>query len=228
MRINKYIAERYNLSRRKAEELISDGYVSVNGQKLDKLAYNVSESDLIEINGEQLQAKVEKKYYMLYKPKGVVTTAKEQFGRKCVTDIVKSTVRIFPVGRLDMYSEGLILLTNDGDFTNKIIHPRQHVGKTYELRINEKWNKNDVQKMQQGIVIDDKTTLPTKVEKCIEDTIIITIYEGRNRQLRKMCEALGYKVRKLKRIKIGNLELGNLNVGDYRELKPEELGKIFE
>ena len=227
-RLNKFLSRSGVCSRRKADEYIECGRVSVNGNVVHELGIKVKDTDVIEIDGNMVSEIEEKVYIKLNKPVGFVSTAKEQFGRPCVTDLVKSAVRLYPVGRLDMFSEGLIILTNDGDFVNKVIHPSQHVKKTYEVTLSTKISENDIESLRNGIDIGGYITKEAFVNRLNSNTIEIVISEGKNRQIRKMCEALEYKVVKLKRTKIGELSRGNLKPGGYEKLSNNEIKKVFK
>ncbi len=227
-RLNKFLSRSGVCSRRKADEYIESGRVSVNGNIVRELGVKVKDTDVIAVDKNEVDKTEEKIYIKLNKPVGFVSTAKEQFGRPCVTDLVKSTVRLYPVGRLDMFSEGLIILTNDGDFVNKVIHPTQHVKKTYEVTLSTKISENDIESLKNGIDIGGYITKEAFVNKIKDNVIEIIISEGKNRQIRKMCEALGYKVVKLKRTKIGQLSLGSLKPGEYERLDERDIRKIFK
>lgn len=227
-RLNKYIANCGVCSRRKADEYIYQGRVSINGEIATELGTKVTKKELVCVDGKPIQLIDEKKYILINKPVGYITTSKEQFNRPCVIDLIKEDIRVYPVGRLDMFSEGMLILTNDGDFVNKIIHPKEHVCKTYEVELNKHITDKDILTLTSGIDIGGYITKPCEAQKIIDNVIKITIYEGKNRQIRKMCEALGYKVRKLKRISIGNLKLGDLKPGEYIFLNDSQINKIFE
>ncbi|MBR5227658.1 MAG: rRNA pseudouridine synthase [Clostridia bacterium] len=227
-RLNKFISSCGVCSRRKADELIVAGRIAVNGEVIKELGYKVKETDEVMLDNEIIQENIDKKYIMLNKPIGYVTTVKEQFARPCVTDLIKEEGRVFPIGRLDMYSEGLLLLTNDGHFANKVIHPRNHIRKLYEVTLNKEASQNDIDKLINGIDIGGYITKKAEVEMISSKKLEIAIYEGKNRQIRKMCEAIGFKVMSLKRVKIGKLELGKLKPGEYVLLKNEDIQKIFK
>jgi len=228
LRLNKYIASTGACSRRKAEEYIISGRVSINGKIVTELGTQVGSNDVVCIDGKEIVLEERKVYIMLNKPIGYVTTAKEQFNRKSVLDIVKVKERIYPVGRLDMDSEGLLLLTNDGDFANNIIHPTKHIAKRYEVLLKEEITETMIKKLRDGVDIGGYTTRRAVIEKIKDNIVHITITEGKNRQVRRMCEAVGNKVVNLKRISIGKLELGELKTGTYIELIKEDIDKIFE
>lgn len=235
VRLQKYIAMSGIASRRAAEGMIDEGRVKVNGKKVTEQGIKVETGrDTVTVDGKPVEIKDKKYYIMLNKPAGYVSTAKDQFDRPTVVDIVKEEVgtRIFPVGRLDYETEGLLLMTNDGDFTYKITHPKFQKDKTYIAVINGGIAIPDLNRLRKGVKVEDYTTSPAQVE--IMDAaggktaIKITIHEGRNRQVRKMFDALGYTVIALKRIKIGELELGNLPVGRWRHLTSHEINCLLK
>jgi 23S rRNA pseudouridine2605 synthase len=235
VRLQKYIAMSGIASRRAAESMIADGRVSVNGMRINEQGVKVEiGKDEIFVDGKPIDIKQKKYYIMLNKPVGYVSTARDQFGRPTVVDLVKEEIgtRIFPVGRLDYETEGLLLMTNDGDFTYKVTHPKFHTNKTYIAVINGGLTISDLNKLRKGIRVENYITSPAEVE--ILDAIAgktavqITIHEGKNRQVRKMFDALGYKVLSLKRIKIGELELGNLPSGRWRHLTAHEINCLIQ
>lgn len=228
IRLNKYIAMCGVCSRRKADELILNGKIKVDGTVITELGFMVGGTEEILYNGNKIELEENKKYYMLNKPKGYVTTAKEQYKRKSVLDLIDCKERIYPVGRLDMYSEGLLLLTNDGEFTNKITHPKKHIAKKYRVTLNKYITEENIQKLENGVDIGGYITSKAEVLKIKDREIEVKIYEGKNRQVRKMCEAVGCTVINLKRISIGNLKLGKLATGKYVELNEKDINKIFE
>lgn len=236
VRLQKYIAMSGIASRRGAETLIADGRVSVNGNKIMEQGIKVEiGADNVCVDGKPVQMKNKKYYIMLNKPVGYVSTAKDQFDRPTVVDLVKkdlSDVRIFPVGRLDYDTEGLLLLTNDGDFTYKVTHPKFHMDKTYIATVKGGMTISGINKIRSGVYIDDGfKTSPAQAE--ILDAydghtyVKITIHEGRNRQVRKMFEAVGNTVVGLKRIKIGTVELGHLPLGRWRHLTSHEVNYLM-
>ena len=229
IRLQKYLADCGIASRRKCEELILQGKVRVNGKIVKELGTKVTKQDVVKYN-EKIVYKVEEKVYILLnKPIGYVTTVKDQFNRKTVLDLVKINKRIIPVGRLDMYTTGALILTNDGDFANKLTHPKNEIDKTYNVTIGGIITKDDIAKLQSGVKIDENyITKPAKVkilkidkEKNIS-RIQIIIHEGKNRQIRKMCKAIGKKVIALHRSKIGNINVKDLKLGDWRYLTESE------
>lgn len=230
VRIQKLIAESGLCSRRKAEELIDSGKVTVNGRPCKLGDKALPGKDLIAVNGENITAPKRRKLYyiMLHKPRGYVTTMSDELDRKCVTELLKGVPeRVYPIGRLDKNSEGLLLFTNDGNFANDIMHPSKHISKTYRVTVRPDITEQQLVQLSSGVEIDGKMTKECNVvvlDKQIGRVVLqMTIYEGRNRQIRKMCEAVGLEVARLKRTSIGPLKLGMLKPGAYRELKPNEL-----
>ncbi|MGN0579794.1 MAG: pseudouridine synthase [Ruminococcus sp.] len=229
IRIQKMIADNGFCSRRKAEELIAGGRVRINGHPV-KLGDKCGFRDIITVDGERITVPRRKNYLyiMLNKPRGYVTTVSDELDRRCVMDLLEGVEeRVYPVGRLDRNSEGLLLFTNDGEFANGIMHPSRHITKTYRVTVRPDVSDAQLVKLAEGVEIDGRKTLPaTVVVKDKEPgraVLLITIKEGRNRQIRKMCEAVGMEVARLRRISIGPLKLGMLKPGDYRELTAEEL-----
>lgn len=222
-RLNKFIASCGVCSRRKADELIQDGRIKVNGKVVKDLGVKVSLEDKIELDGKTISKEEKKVYLMLNKPVGYVTTASDEKGRKNVLDLILEDVRVYPIGRLDMYTEGLLLLTNDGDFANKLMHPKFEIDKRYVVTTDTKVTRQMLETLRNGVDIGDYVTREAKVEKLDEENISITIHEGKNRQVRRMCDAVGIKVLKLKRTNYGPLSLGELPVAKYRHLTDFEL-----
>ncbi len=231
-RLQKFLAEAGVASRRKAEELIAQGKVKVNGKVVTEMGIKIDPAkDEVTYLGKKVTTKDTKMVYiMLYKPEGYVTTAKEQFGRPAVMDLIKGVKeRIFPVGRLDYDTSGLLLLTNDGDLTYKLTHPKHDVDKTYIAKLYGIPDEGALQKFRRGVVIDGKRTKPAKIQIIDKDkdgrfcTAEISIHEGRNRQVRKMCEAIKHPVAQLKRVATGELKLGDLQKGKYRHLTEKEV-----
>ncbi len=224
MRLNKYIAASGICSRRKAEEYITSGKVKINNKIVTEFATNVDENvDNVYVNNKKIKLEDEKKYIMLNKPIGYVTTNSEQFNRPSTKDLVKIKERVFPIGRLDMNTEGLLILTNDGKFANRLTHPSHNIEKTYIVKIKGRVTDEKINALTKGVNIGDYITKEAYVEKLEDNKLKIVISEGKNRQVRRMCEAVGLYVLKLKRIKIGNLELGNLPLGKYRYLTKKEV-----
>lgn len=231
IRLQKHLAECGVASRRKAEELIEMGKVKVNGH-IAALGTKVDpKRDKITVRGKTVVANTTKMYIMLHKPRGFVTTMNDEKGRKCVTDLVKDApVRLFPVGRLDMNSEGLLLMTNDGEFANKLTHPSYHVNKTYRVTVSGDANDEKIIKLKEGIVLDGEKTLPCDcfvAERKADRTVLIfIIQEGRNRQIRRMCEEVGLEVLRLKRTEIAGVKLGMLKRGSWRPLNEREMRRL--
>lgn len=231
-RIQKIIAGSGYCSRRRAEELILKGKVKVNGVIVRELGVKAGSSDQITVDGHNLK-KENKEYILLYKPRGVVTTTNDDKGRKTVLDIVDSLNRLYPVGRLDYDTSGLLLLTNDGNLTNKLIHPRNHIPKVYVAKIDGCVIPDKVRSLSRGVFLDGRKTGKCKVKikkidkKKNSSLIELTIYEGRNHQVKKMFEALGYKVIKLKRECFAGLTLDGLSSGEYRHLSIKEVKRLY-
>lgn len=228
IRLNKYIASSGICSRRMADKLIDEKKVKVNNKiVMEKGTVVDKEKDVIKVNNKVIRIQEEKKYILMNKPVGYVTTSKEQFNRPCVLDIIAEKNRVYPVGRLDMYTSGLLILTNDGDITNKITHPKNHICKTYEVITKSNLSLEDMQRLESGVDIGGYVTMPAKVQKINENKYSITISEGKNRQVRKMFESVGNKVVRLKRISIGKLTLDGIDVGKYKYISYEEIKKVF-
>ncbi len=230
LRVQKFIADCGICSRRAAEKLIGEERVSINGVPAHLGSKVTPGTDHVEIDGKPVRSRRGGKIYlMLYKPRGYVTTVSDELGRKCVMDMLSSVrERVYPVGRLDKDSEGLLIVTNDGDLANKLTHPKNRVGKTYRVIVQGSVNRDQITALGGGVVIDDGyTTAPADVEilRVKDDRTIlgITIYEGKNRQIRKMCEAVGLEILRLKREKIGDLSIGTLRAGQYRHLEENEI-----
>lgn len=228
MRINKYIAASGVASRRKADELIKAGKVKINGLVTTELGYEVEEGWVVEVEGRIVSPASRKVYIMLHKPKGFITTVKDDAGRPTVMNLVQDiSERIFPIGRLDNATSGLLLMTNDGEFANLLMHPKNKIYKTYQARVLGMMTRNEAAKLARGVMIDGVRTAPAIVQilkQTDHSTVVeIKIYEGRNRQVRKMCEAVGHKVLELHRSAIGNLTMGHLKEGHYKKLKPAEV-----
>ena len=232
IRLQKLIAESGICSRRKAEELIQQGKVKVNGHTAH-IGDSATIKDVIAVDGERIHIskKREKYYLMLNKPRGYVTTMSDELDRRCVTELLEDfPERVYPIGRLDRNSEGLLLFTNDGKFANDIMHPSRHVSKTYRVTVRPNITDEQLVQLSEGVVIDGRRTLPANVTVLTQEqgrvVLQIVIREGRNRQIRKMCEAVGLEVARLKRTAIGPVKLGMLKPGTYRELTSEELRSL--
>lgn len=229
MRLQKYIALCGVASRRKAEQLILEGAVMVNNKIVQELGVTIDPNkDIVKVNDKKIVAEGRKVYIMLNKPVGFVTTLKDEKDRKIVTDLIEGVKeRIYPVGRLDADTTGLLILTNDGDLAYKLTHPSNEVMKRYIAIVEGVPNRWELEKFRSGLIIDGKPTAEAfiKISKRYEDESIldIAIHEGRNRQVKKMCESINHPVKKLKRIAIGNLELGGLDLGNWRYLEEKEV-----
>ena len=227
MRINKYLASTGLASRRNAEKYILDGRVKVNGEVCTNLATDIKNIDIVKLDNKVLKPTEKLVYFMLNKPKGYVCTAKDDRGRKTVLDIIDTTERIYPVGRLDYDSEGLLILTNDGDLTNKLTHPKNNIQKTYYVIIDSSILPKEIQKLEKGVVIDGYKLSGCKIsilsERENKTEMNVVIHEGRNREIRKMFELIGKNVIFLKRTKIAKLSLGKLARGTYRQLSQTEI-----
>lgn len=234
MRINKYLADCGIGSRRKVEEYILNKKVKVNDVVVTDLATQISQGDVVKFNNKIVEPISKKVYIILNKPSGYITTVSDLYNRKTVLDLFKDIeYRIYPVGRLDYDTEGLLLLTNDGDFANKVIHPSSNICKCYEVIVENPLTTDEMKVLTSGMVIDGYKTTPAKLENYRKVgphkfMFNLTIFEGRNRQIRKMIEGVNNKVIYLKRISIGKLTIGKLKTGEYRFLTQEELKKIFK
>lgn len=233
IRLQKYLADCGITSRRKAELLISEGSVSVDGKIITEMGYKVDpQLQEVRYKGELVERTKEHIYILLNKPRGYVTTMSDPQGRPIVTSLLKDLdVRVFPVGRLDIDTEGALLLTDDGELTHKILHPSHESTKTYEVVVKGLVSQGKIRKLEQGIEIDGRKTWPAKISKARKQgqatRLVITIHEGRKRQVRKMFEAIGHPVINLKRIAYGQLRLGSLKSGTYRFLTPEDMKKVL-
>ncbi|MFI3142493.1 MAG: pseudouridine synthase [Clostridia bacterium] len=232
IRLQKYMAECGIASRRKSEELISQGRVKVNGVTAILGTKVDPKRDDIIVAGKKIIRQKRNVYVLLHKPRGFVTTMSDEMGRKCVAELVNDVdARIYPVGRLDRESEGMLLLTNDGAFANAMTHPTHHVPKTYRVTVRPGIDEEQLNKLAVGIVIDDRMTQPAQVRVVTQQegrvVLEIVLYEGRNRQIRKMCEEVGLDVARLKRTAIGSIRLGMLPQGKWRNLSDEEVRKLM-
>ena len=233
-RLQKYLANCGIASRRKSEELITSGKIKVNGKVVTELGTKINpEVDKVIYNGKEVKEENKHVYILLNKPIGYVTTAKDQFGRDSVMDLVKVKERVVPVGRLDMYTSGALILTNDGDFVYKITHPKHEIEKTYTVTIKGIVTNEEVEKLKKGVKIEDYLTKEAKVkilkidEEKNQSRLEITIHEGKNRQIRKMCEAIGHKVLALHRSKIAGIGVKDLPLGKWRYLSKEEVNSML-
>lgn len=232
-RLQKYLANCGVASRRKCEEYIKQGKIKVNGKIVTELGTKINpEKDIIEFENKRIKENSKHIYILLNKPIGYVTTADDQFGRDTVLDLVKVRERIVPVGRLDMYTSGALILTNDGDFVYKVTHPKHEIEKTYTVTVKGVVQNSEVEQLRQGVKIEEYTTKPAKVKILKTDTekdisrLEITIHEGKNRQVRKMCEAVGRKVLALHRSKIGNIGVKDIELGKWRYLNSKEVEQL--
>ena len=228
LRISKYLSECGVLSRRASDEAIKDGKVTVNG-RVAQIGEKIDpDTDEVCYEGKKVVSGGRKIYIMMNKPVGYVTTLKDEKGRKCVTELLTGLYdRVYPIGRLDIMSEGLLLFTNDGELANKVMHPRYNKEKVYELKVSRTVRNEIIEAMKKPFVMDGYTTMPAEVKKIGSDdrstTLQITIHEGRNREIRNICEMVGLKIVTLKRVSEDGLQLGDLKTGSWRYLKPSEV-----
>jgi 23S rRNA pseudouridine2605 synthase len=232
VRLQKYISDCGEASRRKAEELIAQGRVIVNGVAAKIGQSIVPGRDKVAIDGKVLRTPHGKTYIALNKPRGFVTTLNDELGRRCVTELLEGvSARVYPVGRLDMGSEGLLILTDDGEFANALAHPRNHVPKKYRVSVRPGITGAQLTRIQGGIELDGRLTAPAKaqvISHAADRAVLeITLFEGRNRQIRRMCDALGLEIARLSRIEIGNLGLEGLRPGQWRELETKEVSSLL-
>ena len=228
MRINKFISANSKHSRRKADELIENGKVKVNGEIVKEMGLQVEpENDSVEVDGKKINSHSEEIYFALNKPEGYVSTRSDEHGRPTIMDLLPNIPSLKPVGRLDIESEGLILISNDGKFINQHTHPKFECEKEYLVKITGVLSDEEKENLEKGVMIDDKKTSPAKVyiqkKKKNESTVKIIIHEGRNRQVRKMFAKVGHPVKYLKRLRIGSIELGKLRKGTFRNLSKKEI-----
>ncbi len=232
VRLQKFMADNGIASRRKSEELIERGSVKVNG-RVAHIGDKVDpKHDKVQVNGRNIVAVKKKVYIMLHKPRGYITTMSDEMDRKCVAELVKDVdARIYPVGRLDRDSEGLLFLTNDGAFANAMMHPSKHIPKTYRVTVRPDINDDQLTKLATGVMVDGRMTAEAQVSVITKEpgrvVLQMTIHEGRNREIRKMCEAVGLEVARLKRTSIGSVKLGMLPQGKYRNLTDDEVHKLL-
>ena len=231
-RLQKVLASSGVASRRKAEELILAGEVQVNGEVVRELGRKVSGTDVILVHGKMIK-KEDKVYYLLYKPRGVVSTSSDEKGRKTVVDLIPTSSRIYPIGRLDYDTTGLLLLTNDGEFAQVLMHPKHKIEKVYVAKVRGIVKGDAIHALEKGVEIDGKLTSSARVKlrKVNRDTntsiVELTIHEGRNHQVKKMLASVGHEVLKLKRERVGFLTLDKLKSGEYRPLSPKEIKQLY-
>jgi len=229
-RLNKYLANNSEFARRKIDEMIQQGRVTVDNKVVLEPGVQIDASKAkVHLDGERIREKTKKTYILLHKPIGFITTTDDEKNRKTVLDIIKTSEKLFPIGRLDSDTSGVLLLTNDGDFANKLMHPRFKVEKTYIVTLSRPLDEKIRTKLAGGIKLDGKKTAPAKivfVNENVFDTVAITLTEGRNRQVRRMFENYGFFVRKLHRSSYGHLTVDGLNAGEYRKLSIEEINKF--
>lgn len=231
-RLQKVIASSGYCSRRKAEELIEKGLVTVNGETVREMGVRVSPKDEILVEGNAI-SKEAKEYYLLYKPRGVVTTVSDDKHRKTVVDLIPTTARIYPVGRLDYDTTGVLILTNDGTLANGLMHPKNRIDKCYVAKVKGVPDAKGLKLLQRGIVVDRMKVRASRVKMKKVDKknntcmIYLTIHDGRNHQVKKMLESIGSEVLKLKRESVSFLTLDGLNSGEYRRLNPKEIHKLY-
>jgi 23S rRNA pseudouridine2605 synthase len=231
-RLQKIIAKAGITSRRKAEDLIKEGKIQVDGKTITEMGYIVSKGSIVSYEGKKLSGE-NKVYFLLNKPQNVLSSVSDDRGRTTVIDLIESTERIFPVGRLDYDTTGVLLLTNDGDFSNALTHPRYHLKKLYEVKCNGILSNQDVNALETGIELEGEMTIPTEVViirkdlKKQETDFKITLVEGKNRQIKRMIESLGLRVLKLHRARFGFIEIKDLKVGEYRVLEPNEVQRLI-
>ena len=232
MRINKFLSSLGIASRRAIDKYIEEGRIKVNGV-IASTGIDVTEDDEIYIDNKKIETNriEEKVYFMLNKPLEVLSASSDDRGRKTVVDLIKTDKRIFPIGRLDYMTSGLILLTNDGELFNRLVHPKSEIYKKYYIKVFGEVKKEEIEELKKGVLLEDGKTLPAKISGIKYDknktSMYISIREGRNRQIRRMIEKFGYKVLMLRREKIGELSLGDLKEGKYRELTGEEIEYLY-
>ena len=233
IRLQKFLSEAGVASRRKAEEMIRNGSVKVNGVTAQIGDSVDPKRDTVTVKGKKVRKESNMRYILLNKPRGYVTTTDDELGRKCVLELVRDVKeRVYPVGRLDRVSEGALILTNDGAFANAMMHPSRHVPKTYKVTVRPDVTAEKVDLLSTGIELDGRMTAPADVWVISRDegraVLEIVLYEGRNRQIRRMCEAVDLEVARLRRVSIGSVKLGMLQTGEWRDLTPAEVESLFK
>jgi 23S rRNA pseudouridine2605 synthase len=227
MRLAKYLAGAGVASRRAAEEIVRQGRVAIGSETIRDPARDVAAGDRVTVDGRALREPADQVVYALNKPPGVVSTARDPQGRPTVVGLIASPLRLYPVGRLDRDAAGLILLTNDGTLAHQLTHPRFEVEKTYRVEVaNGPVPERVLRSLRQGVELDDGVTAPARVRRLGPSTLELTIHEGRNRQVKRMCERVGHPVRRLRRVRFGPLELGGLREGEHRRLSPAEIDRL--
>lgn len=232
-RLNKFIASSGYTSRRKADDLIINGKVKINGKVVRELGVKVDSNDLVTVEGNVLKKEENKEYFLLNKPRGVITAVTDDLNRKTVVDLIDTDKRIYPVGRLDYDTTGALILTNDGELANLLMHPKNNIDKVYIAKVKGLIGKIEINKLERGVYIDGVKTSKAKArirkyDKKSDSSIVeLTIHEGRNHQVKKMFEAIGYEVVKLKREKISFLDVKDLKSGEYRLLNIKEVKKLY-
>lgn len=232
IRLQKFLSEAGVASRRKAEEMIRSGKVKVNGS-IAQIGDSVDpKKDTVTVSGKRVRKETNLRYILLNKPRGYVTTTDDDLGRKCVLELVRDVrERIYPVGRLDRVSEGALILTNDGEFANAMMHPSKHVAKTYRVTVRPEITAEKIDVLSTGIMLDGRMTAPCEVSVLQKEegraVLEIVLLEGRNRQIRRMCEAVDLEVARLRRVSVGPIKLGMLQTGEWRDLTPQEVDSLF-
>lgn len=232
-RIQKVISNLGYASRREAEKLILDGKVKVNGEIIRELGTKVTKKDVITVCGDVLDKNKNYEYYILNKPRGVISSVSDPCGRKTVVDLIETDARVYPIGRLDYDTTGVLLLTNDGELANKLMHPSSNIDKTYVVKVDGLVTGKDIKTLRNGVIINGNKTYPAKVKlksynkKTDKSIVVLTIHEGKNHQVKNMFKVLGYDVLKLKREKYADLGLVGLRVGEYRKLTNKEVSVLY-
>lgn len=232
-RIQKVISNLGYASRREAEKLILDGKVKVNGEIVRELGTKVTKKDVITVCGDVLDKNKNYEYYILNKPRGVISSVSDPCGRKTVVDLIETDARVYPIGRLDYDTTGVLLLTNDGELANKLMHPSSNIEKTYVVKVDGLVTGKDIKILRNGVIINGNKTYPAKVKlksynkKTDKSIVVLTIHEGKNHQVKNMFKVLGYDVLKLKREKYADLGLVGLRVGEYRKLTNKEVSVLY-